>query len=141
MLASSGPKLSVSEGGGNLMALIPIEKLPKLHCTPLATVSIDSPKVIVEVDDELEKRFRLYFEPYQAVKITTADCFLVEEGTIIIPQTIVHVDGSAWLNELRKNLSIIDETAEFLDDAKHYLVPLQDDFLEVVAWSVSVEYL
>ena len=30
---------------------------------------------------------------------------------------------------------------DFLDDAKHYIVPLQDDFLEVVAWSVTVEYL
>lgn len=120
------------------MALIPIEKFPKLHRTPLATVSIESPKVIVELDDEFEKRFRLYFEPYQAVKVTTSDCFFMEEGMIIIPQTIVQVAESTWLNELRKNLSIIDETADFLDDAKHYIVPLQDDFLEVVAWSITV---
>ena len=123
------------------MALIPIEKLPKLHCTPLATVTIVPPKVIVEADDELEKRIRLCFEPYQAVKITTADCFLVEKESIIIPQIIVQVDGSSWIDELRKNLSFIDETADFLDDAIHYIVPLQDDFLEVVAWSATVKYL
>ena len=81
------------------MVLIPIEELPKLHCTPLATISLGTPKVIVEADDELEKRMRLCFEPYQAVKVTTADCFFVEEGTIIIPQTIVKLDGSVWLNE------------------------------------------
>ncbi len=123
------------------MILIPITRLPKLHITPLATILIESPKVIVEADDEFEDRIRLIFEPYQSVKVTTSDCFILENEIHIIPQTIVKVDNSEWLNSLKRNLTINDETANFLNNAIHYLLPLQDDFLEIISLEVSLVYL
>lgn len=121
------------------MKMVPVLELPKLHSTPLPTISIVPPKVQLDVDDAQERRVRLIFEPYQAIRITTSDCFLVDEETEILPQTVVQVEGSSWLKELKRNLSVVDEGADFLDQAKHYLVPLQDDFLEVVAWGVKAE--
>lgn len=123
------------------MRCTPIAELPRLHSTPLHTISIIPPKVLLEVDDETEKRFIVSFEPYQAVRLTTTDCFLIEDDIQIDPQTIVEVEDSKWLIQLRKNLSVIDTTGKFLDKAKHFLIPLQDDFLEVVAWSFAVKYL
>lgn len=123
------------------MILIPIARLPKLHITPLATILIEASKVIVEADDEFENRIRLIFRPYQAVKVTTSDCFILKDTMHIIPQTIVKVDNSEWLNDFKKKLIIIDETANFLNNAIHYLLPLQDDFLEIISWEVTSTYL
>lgn len=41
--------------------------------------------------------------------------------------------------DLHRKLRKTDILADFLEKSQHYLVPLQDDFLEVVAWGVAVE--
>jgi hypothetical protein len=122
-----------------MKAIIPVEILPKLHVTPLASIICDSPKVIVEADDENEARIRFIFEPYQAVRMITADCFSAPEGVTITPQIIVEIHNSIWVSELRSTLKKTDCEADFMDKARHFLLPLQDDFLEIVAWNVIVE--
>lgn len=122
-----------------MMRLIPVESIPKLNATPLAKLVVESPRVMLEVDDASEARVRLVFEPYQAVRLTTADCFILPNGLSIVPQTVTELSGSSWLDELRLNLGRVDATAKFMNEARHFIVPLQDDFLEVVAWGVSVE--
>ncbi len=119
--------------------IIAVEGLPKLHTTPLASITCISPKIIVEADDENESHIRLTFEPYQALRITTFDCFSRPDGKPIIPQTVMEIQNSTWIDELRNTLKLTDCDADFLDNAKHYLLPLEDDFLEVVSWSVEVE--
>ena len=119
--------------------VVPVEGLPKLHATPLALVICDTPKVTVEADNEKEARVRFVFEPYQAIRMVTADCFSVSEGISIIPQTIVEIKNSTWIDELRSTLKMTDCDADFMDKARHFLFPLQDDFLEIIAWDVRVE--
>lgn len=113
--------------------------LPRLHVTPLPLVTCDSPRVIVEADNDQEQRIRLVFEPYQAVRMITADCFEVPDGVSITPQSIVEIKDSTWIDALRNTLKITDCEADFMDKARHFLLPLQDDFLEVVAWDVRTE--
>lgn len=121
------------------MKLLPVEDLPRLHTTPLAEVVVKENQVIAEADDAAERRWRFVFEPYQAVRVTTADCFSTPGGLTLIPQAVVEVADSEWIAELKASLTRIDHTATFMDKAHHFLLPLQDDFLEVVAWAVRCE--
>lgn len=120
------------------MELVAVAGIPQLNTTPLATLRVESPEVVVELDDANETRFRLRFSPYQAIRMVTADCFVSPGGEAIMADTVMEVRGSAWLEELKASLRLVDEGAHFLDEAHHYLLPLQDDFLEIVAWSVEV---
>lgn len=121
------------------MVITAVEGLPKLNATPLALVVCSAPKIIVEVDDRSESRIKFIFEPYQAIKMVTVDCFSLSYGMSIIPQTVMEIKNSVWIDELRKTLKLTDYEADFMDKSKHFLLPLQDDFLEVVAWNVKVE--
>lgn len=118
------------------MTLLPIHNLPRLHTTPLACVRVERTSVIVTADNELEQRIQFVLRPYQALRMTTADCFMAPSGTNIIPNVVCEVMDSEWILELKHVLSTTDEAATFLNNAHHYLFPLQDDFLEVVAWSI-----
>jgi len=118
------------------MRLKAVRECPRLNSTPLARVEIGSAKVVVEADDIDERRWRFVFSPFQAVRVVTADCFETPGGLMLDPHTVVEVVDSPWIAELRASLVRIDQGASFMDRAHHYLLPAQDDFIEVVAWSV-----
>ena len=111
--------------------------LPGIHTTPLARVVIEDSNAILELDDLDERRIRLIFRPYQAVQITTADCFEPPSGGSVLPNTVLEVRQSPWIRRLTEQQKRIDETASFMEKARHFLVPLQEDFFEVVAWDVN----
>jgi len=71
--------------------------------------------------------------------MVTFDCFNLPDGMSIIPQTVMEIKNSTWIDELRSRLKLMDCEADFMDKTKHFLLPLQDDFLEIVAWDVRVE--
>ncbi len=119
------------------MRTVELQELLKLNTTPLAVVRIENSSVIVEADDEQEQRIRFIMRPYQALRMTTADCFMVPEGVAMRPNRVVEVLDSVWLQELKRNLSVVDATATFMSKARHFIFPLQDDFLEVVAWGIT----
>jgi hypothetical protein len=122
------------------MLLRPLDGIPKLHATPLADVYIKRPRyVVVELDDEQENRIRLMFTTYQAVRVITADCFSLSEEIDLIPQTVVEIVESPWVKELAEELWRADHTATFMQKARHFLIPAQDDFIEVVAWNIACE--
>jgi len=116
-----------------------LASLPRLHTTPLARIGVEEGRVVVEVDDEQERRVRFVCQPYQAVRVVTADCFDVPDGLTIRPGAVVEVCGSKWLAELTDALKRHDHGATFMEKARHFLFPLQDDFLEVVAWDIRCE--
>ena len=121
------------------MKLVPLEGLPRLHATPLPETRIWDGRVAIEVDSEGEERLRLLFSPFQAARVTTADCFLVPGGSPLSPGRIYEVVGSVWIEELKTALRKIDCDATFLSSSRHFLVPAQDDFIEVVSWSIHCE--
>ncbi len=115
-----------------------VKNIPKLHETPLASIRIESPQIILEVDDEDERRMRLRFETYQAVRLVTADCLELPNRLSVVPGTVVEVTNSPWIEELKRAALRNDEQATFMEKARHFFIPLQDDFLEVVAWDITV---
>ncbi|MGH2351656.1 MAG: hypothetical protein ACRDI2_10055 [Chloroflexota bacterium] len=121
------------------MRLVAVPDVPKLHTTPLAAVRVERSRVRVDLDDEEEQRLRLTFGPFQAVRVTTADCFLAPRGLRSVRQRVVEVVDSPWVEELRAAQRQIDHTATFMDRARHFLIPAPDGVIEVVAWGVQWE--
>jgi hypothetical protein len=116
-----------------------VQGVPRPHEVPLATVQVDGKCVVLELDDDQDKRFRLVFQPYQAVRITTVDCFDLAEEIDVVPQEIVEIAPSPWIRELKAVLARIDETATFMEKARHFLIPGGDDYIEVIAWEIQCE--
>ncbi len=115
-----------------------LRELIELDAVPIARTFAEGAKVIVELDDD-NRKIRVAFSPYQALRVTTADCFALSEGMMIMPRTIMEVEESDWIAELKKAMAVVDTTADFLDKSRHFLVPTEDDFIEVVAWSIEYE--
>jgi hypothetical protein len=109
----------------------------RIHRTPLARIAIDSQRVTLDVDDVTEQRARYVFEPLQAVRVVTADCANHTIKTVVNPGTIVELFDSEWIGDLKRNLSSTDESAMFLETARHFAAHLQDEYLEVIAWQID----
>ena len=120
------------------MIIVPVQNVRRLHTTPLASVRVGNSQVIADVDDEQEIRLRMLFEPYQAMRMTTADCFVLPDDVALLPNTVMEVLESGWIRTLTKSLERVDATATFMDKARHFILPLQDDFLEVIAWNITI---
>lgn len=118
---------------------VAVAGLPAIHTTPLARIVVENSKAIVELDDLNERRVRLIFWPYQAVRIITADCFESSQEDSLLPNVVSERRSSPWIQKLLERQRRIDATARFMEKARHFLVPLQDDFLEVIAWDVAWE--
>lgn len=116
---------------------VAVPDAPGVNTTPLARIVVEDCRVMLEFDDQMERRVRLTFSPYQAIRVTTADCFMSPEGLSMVPNTVVELHDSRWIQELTTRQRVIDNDAQFMKKARHFLVPLQDDFLEVVAWSIK----
>ena len=94
---------------------------------------------IVEFDDVTEKRISLEFGSHQAIKITTIDCFDVNSLLINgrLERRVLEVIDSEWVKELKKELWSHDHTATFMDKAHHYVLPLGDNIVEIIAWGMK----
>jgi len=108
-----------------------------LSTNPVARVSIENADVTVELTDHVST-LRLRFHPYQSVRVTTVDCFALSGDMFITPRTLMEVRDSDWIDELRKSQALVDETATFMDKSRHFVIPCDDTFVEVVAWQWEV---
>jgi hypothetical protein len=114
-----------------------VDGAPLLNTTPLATISIGSSAVNVMADDAAETRILFTFKPYQAVRVITADCFSPPANLSSLPRTLLEVEDSPWIKQLTEALERIDQNATFMQRARHFLFRLQDEYAEIVAWSVN----
>lgn len=99
---------------------------------------IDSTQILVELDDEQERRFSLRFEPYQAFRTITADCWTVPSAVDAVSNRVLEITDSEWKRALESVLARVDSSADFMRKSRHFLIPCQDKFIEIVAWGVSV---
>lgn len=115
----------------------------KIHETPLEKIIFDGTQLKIEFDDENEERWCAFFTQNQGFKVTTIDCFMISDILICgkKPQFILVNDNSEWIACLRATLQKTDYTANFLDTAKHYIFPFQDNVVEVVSSSVKIDKL
>ncbi|AQY51481.1 hypothetical protein PWEIH_14896 [Listeria weihenstephanensis FSL R9-0317] len=119
---------------------IALDKI-EFHETPLEKVSMEAMSICVALDDVTEKRCSIRFSPFQAFRITTVDCVLME--TFLIdgrkPAYLLEDVDSSWIRGLKKELNRNDGGADFLDKAHHYVFAFQDNVIEIVAWGFEVE--
>lgn len=124
---------------------------------PLETVILDESgkqESCILLDDVNEKRWKIVFKVYQALKITTMDCanlnffkggdfddacFVDGESHSVFRKFIMEVEDSKWIKELKAILKKSDPRADFLDKARHFLLPLYDNVIEIIAWNLVLE--
>src|SRR5581483_6704765 len=117
------------------MEIMPIESIPAFHSVPHSDIHIrSSPNtIIILVDSEKEERICLRFSPYQAIRVTTDDCFSMRQyGTFPFARLCI-IHNSLWKAELKRVLQSVDHNATFLDDAKHFILFTTEGAIEIVA--------
>ena len=114
----------------------------EIHTTPLEELFIDSTSITIFFDDINENRYKIIAEPYQAINITTIDCvsckeyynsFCYRDG--IFHRHILQVENSELLCSLIKRTN----DNQFLMNSKHYVLPLQDNLIEFLAYDFKIE--
>jgi len=75
------------------------------------------------------------FSPYQGIKIITEDCVPADPlpDWFINEDQLIEVRNSAWLSALKLTLSENDHDADFLDKAKHFVLPTQGAEIQIIA--------
>lgn len=121
----------------NKKALL-LSDFPRIHSTPLANITSVDSKLLIELDDINEKRFCLCFNPYQAFQVITADCYSPPVGITILLQGVYEIFGSSWINRLEDVALKCDHDSTFMKKSRHFIIPLQDQFLEVIAWDIQL---
>ena len=114
----------------------------EIHTTPLEQISIDSNSIEILLDDVAENRYKISAKPYQAIKIVTIDCvssvdyhsdYCFRDGRY--HRHILLVENSDFLSTLSEKAS----ENSFLKKAKHFVLPLQDNIIELIAYDLIVE--
>ena len=113
-----------------------LREFTELTRPPIAKTVVEGTKIIVELNDD-ENMIQLEFSPFQALRVTTADCFALPEETSVVPRMIIEIENSGWISQLKASLFDVDETANFMDRSHHFLVPTCDDFIEIIAWRME----
>ena len=116
--------------------LVDVPGAPRLHESQQPRVTVDPPDVAVEAIDADERRVTLTFSTYQAVRVRTIDVLRKTPDTFRA-FAVVEVADSPWIEELRAALAVVDETADFLDRAHHWMLHAGDAVVEVVAWELD----
>lgn len=119
------------------MHYVLIPATPQIHTVPLPEITIGRAQISLLLDGADEQRHCFIFCPYQAIRVTTQDCFVRSPDSKLHKGGVFRVEDSLWLAELREALSHVDHCATFLDQAHHYIIPSGDDVVEVVAWEMK----
>jgi len=114
----------------------------EMHTTPLEKISINSNYIEILLDDVAGNRYKISAKPYQAIKIVAIDCvssvdyhndYCFRDGRY--HRHILQIENSDFLNTLRETASEHD----FLEKSRHFVLPLQDNIIELIAYELNVE--
>ena len=131
-----------------------IHKGFQINNVPMETIILDETEKhenCIFLDDINEKRWKIVFKVYQAMKITTVDCVNYEKGYfddfcyqkenqpyLSSCRYILEVVDSEWIKELKKALLLNNSEANFMDKARHFVLPLYDNHIEIIAWDIEI---
>lgn len=116
----------------------------EIHTTPSEEIIVDPDSITVTLDDIYERRYKITVKPFVSIKIVTIDCvsskeyyndFCYREGRY--HRHILQADNSHDLNMLIQNSG----GKQFLNNAKCFILPLQDNFVEIIADEFKLEKL
>ena len=114
----------------------------EIHTTPLEEIVINSYSITVFLDDVFEKRFKITFCPFQLFKVLTIDCasafdyyndYSLRGGRY--HRHILEMKDSPLIKELKENAPY----CTFLEKSRHFVLPLQENIVEVVAYDFTIE--
>jgi hypothetical protein len=86
--------------------------------------------LVVEVEEESGKSWRLEFESVQAWKVTSEECAESIISVLPLEGAMFVIERSDWLRQLG------DATP--LQKSQHFLICCYDEVVEVLAWDCSV---
>lgn len=132
-----------------------VEPRLRIHEVPLEKIHVDAHSVAIELDDENEARWRLYFAPIQAVRITTEDCICnldiakeIWEGNVGFPdgdwpqshyrRYLMEKADSPWIHQLRDALRQSCATDNFTQKSHHYVMHVGDNLWEIVSRQAEI---
>lgn len=116
----------------------------EIHTTPLEQIKMNPYSIEIDLDDIMEERYRIIVNPYVAFKIVTSDCvhygefsndYVFRDGRL--HRHILEIEDSEWIQDLRTDIT--DAHSSFLQNVRHYVLLLQDNVIEIVAESLSIE--
>lgn len=116
----------------------------EIHTTPLEQIKMNPYCIEIDLDDIMEERYRIIVKPYVAFKIVTSDCvhygefsndYVFRDGRL--HRHILEIEDSEWIHDLRTDIT--DAHSSFLQNVRHYVLLLQDNVIEIVAESLSIE--
>ena len=117
----------------------------QIDTVPMEKVIFEEGKFCVYLDDVNEKRHKVVFSPYQAIKITAIDCMSAQEfyneycyRDGIYHRHILKIENSDWISELNRNFKDADPRSNFMFKSNHYVLPLYEEIIEVVAWDIEL---
>jgi len=120
-----------------------LNKELEINTTPLENIILNPYLIDIEIDDIEEERYKIVIKPYIAFKVVTIDCvssidyyneYCFRDGRF--HRHILEIESSPWVYELRKVLT--DKNSKILDEVKHYVLPLQDIIIEIIANDIVI---
>lgn len=114
----------------------------EIHTTPLEEIVIDTTSITITLDDINEERYRIFVQPYQAINIVTIDCvvsrdyyneFCYRDGKY--HRHILQIENSSYINALTERM----HGAKFMKELKHFVLPLQDNLIEFIAFDINLD--
>ncbi|MBQ7008251.1 MAG: hypothetical protein IJN05_03440 [Ruminococcus sp.] len=114
----------------------------EIHTTPLEEIFIDTTSITIMLDDINEERYKIFVQPYCAINVVTIDCvssqkyyndFCYRNGKF--HRHILQIDNSIYLNELLKKMN----NGQYINELKHYVLPLQDNLIEFISCDIKLE--
>lgn len=112
----------------------------------------EKPQILL--DDISEKRWRIIFVCLYGLKMTSknigynysnngdfSNCYYYDEEAhdVIFHNHILEVQDSKWIESLKCNEGIGNCDGDILKELKHFIIPLEDYELEVLARELKVE--
>jgi len=132
----------------------------EIHTVPLERLVLDQDNTkdnFLLLDDVNEKRWKITFKRLHGLKITATDyrgldfrkgvgnfpdeCFTKGKNFPHCHKYIMEVIDSPWIKELKNTLGEKPsaEDLESINGTRHFLLPLYDNVIEIIAWDLQLE--
>lgn len=128
------------------MNILIYKKEYEFHTTPMENIVLNPYSIEIDIDNIEEERYRILIKPYIAFKVVTIDCassrdyfheYCYRDGRF--HRHILEIENSPWIEQLGKNIAY--HNSHILRDVKHFVLPLQDIVIEVIAKELVITKL
>ena len=120
------------------MNLEHLKSIYKLSDKPESSLSIGYNRFAVYLYDENKSRISIEFDDFKAMKLNPKKYFM-DSDLKPSDTEIMEVLNSNWQKEIFENIEDEKESINYKNNARHFIIPLENEFLEVIAFSIEFE--